>query len=144
MQSGAGSASAEGPPDVADELPCAVGRGVGERGGDAAVLEPPDVVGGMDPLRQDGHEVPHGGGSPGTGADLEDHHGEFLARPVGAVPLPVEDRGELFGGMDAGEILAVPKRNGPAKVLENALQLEAPWDGIATIRFNKVMPASLN
>jgi hypothetical protein len=46
-------------------------------------------------------------GFPLAVADLEDGHGEFLPRPVGAVALPVEDRGELSGGMDAIEDLGV-------------------------------------
>ena len=56
---------------------------------------------------------------PGTVAGLEDHQGEFLARPVGAVALPVEDRGELPGGMDAAETLAVPGPDRPLKMVEN-------------------------
>ena len=107
-----------------------------ERGGDAAVLEPPDVVGGMDPLRQDRHEVPRGG-SPGTVAGLEDHQGEFLARPVGAVALPVEDRGELPGGMDVAETLGVTFPQGLVDLGENVIHFEDPFESAARFRFVK-------
>ena len=104
-----GSAAVVRLADVGDELPGAFGPGVREDRPDATVREPPDGVGGADLAGEDGHEVPRRVGFPLAVADLEDGHGEFLPRPVGAVALPVEDRGELTGGVDAIEDLCVPK-----------------------------------
>jgi hypothetical protein len=60
-------------------------------------------------VRENGHEVPGRVSFPVAVAYIEDGHGEFLPSPVGTVALPVEDRGELSGGMDAIEDLGVPK-----------------------------------
>ena len=94
---------------VGDELPGGFGPGVGEDCSDAAVRKPSDGVGGADPVREDRHEVPDCVGFAVAVADLENDHGEFLPRPVGAVALPMEDRGEFPGGMHAVEELRVPK-----------------------------------
>jgi len=104
-----GSAAVVRVADVGDELPGVFGPGVREDHPDAAVREPSDGVGGADLVREDGHEVPGRVGFPHAVADLEDSHGEFLPRPVGAVALPMEDRGELYGGVDAIEDLRVTK-----------------------------------
>ena len=95
--------------DVGDKLPGAFGLGVREDRADAAVRKPSDGVGRADPVREDGNEVPGRVVFPASVADIEDGHGEFLASPVGAVTLPVEDRSELPGGMNAIEDLCVPK-----------------------------------
>jgi len=131
---------AEGLPDVVDELPCAAGEGVRERGGVAAILDPPDFVGGMGPLRQARRDVRRGGGSPRTVAGLEDHQGEFLARPVGAVALPVEDRGELPGGTDVAGTLDVTLPQGLVNLGENVLHLEDSFESAARFRFVKRLP----
>ena len=95
--------------DVGDELPGAFGPGVREDRPDTAVREPSNGVGGADPMREDGHEIPCRLGFPPAVADFEDGHGEFLPRPIGTIALPMKDRGELPGGMDTIEDLLVPK-----------------------------------
>jgi hypothetical protein len=78
-------------------------------------------------------------GFPLAVADLEDGHGEFLPRPVGTVALPVEDRGELSGGMDAIEDLGVPNPG------QRVYMIEVPFHRVfgknVFVNFDSVSPA---